>query len=291
VAATASPRMRRAASLLWKAQVQRRLATVVSPPSASGTTWSSSMRVVAPQIPPESSGCWQRFPSRRRTSRSMAAGRWGRARVGVGAAFAVAVGAGVAGRGRLTSALRRACCSRRRSSAVSRTCSVVAQGSACDRPSRARSSFSSRRRETVTWSRRRSASSGSASSGSSPRAGWVGASSCARTGLAGGSTRAEGPAAGSGASRFTRTAEAAVASWSGVTASRRGGSARGASAAATSRASREEQPKNRGSTSDWFSSVSTRANSPTAERQSRPERSAAATSGKRGSSRAAEKRR
>jgi len=40
-----------------------------------GRTWSSSTRQVEPQLPPPSSGYWQRSPSLRRTSRSVAAGR------------------------------------------------------------------------------------------------------------------------------------------------------------------------------------------------------------------------
>jgi len=39
----------------------------VSPPSARGRTWSSSTRQVEPQVPPPSSGCRQRSPSRRRS--------------------------------------------------------------------------------------------------------------------------------------------------------------------------------------------------------------------------------
>jgi len=72
-----------------------------------------------------------------------------------------------------------------------------------------------------------------------------------------------------------------------VTASRRGGFGHGRMAAATSLASLDDRPKNLGSTSASFTSVRTRESSPTADKQSRPSRSAASTAGWRGRSRAA----
>jgi hypothetical protein len=65
-----------------------------------------------------------------------------------------------AARGRLTSAWRRACRSRSRSSAASSTCSVVAPGWAWESPSRAAASLRRKRAETVTLRRRSSSVSG-----------------------------------------------------------------------------------------------------------------------------------
>ena len=100
-------------------------------------------------------------------------------------------------RGRFTSALARACLSSSRSSAASSTCSVVAPGRAWESPERARASFSRKRAETVTWSRRRSAVSVAASSCAggavAARAGWVGIGSCARTGAARARSPGNGP--------------------------------------------------------------------------------------------------
>ena len=70
----ASPNACLAASWLCVAQSTRRLLTVVGPPRARGTTWSSSRRVVDPQTPPDASCHWQHRPSRAQTARFTSAG-------------------------------------------------------------------------------------------------------------------------------------------------------------------------------------------------------------------------
>src|SRR6266702_1327132 len=93
--------------------------------------------------------------------------------------FGFASGASVrlaTGRGFATRPLRLALRSRRRSRPASRISSAEPPGEEWERAARAASSLSRKRRETVTWRRRRSAVSGSAvSRGARGRVGAVGA--------------------------------------------------------------------------------------------------------------------
>ena len=86
------------------------------------------------------------------------------ARAGFAVGAAATVGTGATLRGRLTCPRALACFSSNRSSAASMTCSALAPGMAWERPSRAASSFFRNWRDTVMWSRRSSAVSGSTSS-------------------------------------------------------------------------------------------------------------------------------
>ena len=85
---------------------------------------------------------------------------------------AIASALAATGRGLFTCPRDLACFSSNSRSAARSTCSVVASGMACDRPSLADSSSSRNWRLTLMWSRRRSAESGSVSSRSvTPRDG------------------------------------------------------------------------------------------------------------------------
>ena len=119
-------------------------------PRALATRWSSCTRRVEPQIAPESSFHWHLPPSRSQTARRTCAGTYSGSDEGRGE-----------GRGFFTSAFRFASRARRRSSPASRISSTVAPGRECERATRAASSFSRKRRETVTPRRLSSAVSGS----------------------------------------------------------------------------------------------------------------------------------
>jgi hypothetical protein len=192
---------------------------------------------------------------------------------------------------------------------TSRTCSVVARGRTCESPSRALATLSTSRFGTVRWKRRRSASSGSMVEGGGRTPGRVRTSaSDARTGkedivgvppshptptptVPPAPTQAPPSTSALAPTPVLATSGAAEAAPSWVTTSRRGGSTRGTSAPATSRASRKEQPRKRGKTSARLPAVMTLASSPTADKQSPPSRRAVSTSGNWGRSRAADKRR
>ena len=91
---------------------------------------------------------------------------------GPSAVFGVAVAS--TWRGLFTSPRALACFSRRSSSAAFSTCSMLAPGMLCERPSLAASSIFRNCASTVMWSRRRSAVSGSTSSRrAASLAGWV----------------------------------------------------------------------------------------------------------------------
>jgi len=248
-------------------------------PCARETTWSSSQRLVEPQMPPEWSGHWHRPPSRFQTSRRTWAGTV----------------PGFDGRsffcGLVTCAILFASLARTRSSPASRISSAEAPGWEWESEARAFSIFSRNRFGTVTWSRRRSAVSGSATARSFG-AGGAGAcdimagggraelawgSSASRTGLA---SAEEGMAASS-------TCATGAGARTTVTTSRRGGASSGRISAATSAASRFERWKNRGRTSSKFSGVATFESSKTVVRHRRPSRRGSTTEGRRWTSSAA----
>ena len=122
----ASPYACRAASRLCDRHRTLQLSTVDGPPLPRGTTWSTSSRTVAPQIPPSWVGHWH-FPwSLFTTSRLTLAG---------------------------TQAFRFSCFSMSNSSAAVSTCSSVAPG--CTWPCPALAFLKSARNagETVRWIR------------------------------------------------------------------------------------------------------------------------------------------
>ena len=122
----ASPYARRAASRLCDLQRILQLSTVDGPPFPRGTTWSTSSRTVAPQIPPSWVGHWH-FPwSLFTTSRFTLAG---------------------------TQAVLFPCFSMSNSSAAVRISSSDAPGFRCDSPALAFFSSARNSLETVTWIR------------------------------------------------------------------------------------------------------------------------------------------
>src|SRR5438105_3111776 len=105
------------------------------------------------QVPPDSSGHWQRPPSRVQTWRFTEAGSAGAFGALLASGWAVRFGGALAlvfCRGFSTSPLRDAWRRKRRSRPASRISSVVALGWTWERAARAASSLSRKRFETVT---------------------------------------------------------------------------------------------------------------------------------------------